>query len=819
MDVGYLAVCVSVRDLPTGAVESHMCDSVLQAVTLAISVLHEREDKTAVVVVGENGSAPSVEAMLAERAGGLCISLDQAGLFLTLAAQDIVRDRLLSDARFEDFGIHSIDETGRAERLFAVIHPDLYEPVLPHRNISGNCPRLHKSFVGRHRETDELQDLILQRTLITISGPPGVGKSTTAIHVGRSFDDEYEDGVWWFSVDDRTSLDELLQAIANARGLLSLQGPLSIDRVAEGLRTKRGIIILDGCESMAAEIGAFCSAVLAQNNSLTLLLTSTKPIGIENEYIYRLQPMSLPRPTDSGEDALINGEALSLFFERATQSGIRLALDDKNIELVGSICEHVDGLPAAIELVAASLRTSSLPRLQKELEKTLGSVVKRWHGFEHALELSYRSISVEEHALLHRLSIFRSEWKTDVALRLWEDQFDEETMQRLHLALADTSWLAYDPDRDTYRMLHTVRSFCWEQAGDAKAGLLKRFSGRICELAASIWKDLQRDGALDAEALLSRHYSDVAFALDTALGAPDQKVEADQLMRTIVHLWLRRNLLEDAEQLSEAYLNSGVTGMEAARALVMVGVVHLRRRKLALAASTFERCLILTREAENKAAEAATLTNLGLTEMDRGEYDKARACYQEALSILREGGQANQLCGALCNAADVEVKYACEAGVPAVVRQARLNSAAQLLQEASGLVEESTPVVAQSLYHVCGAVALAAGDATESESNLLRAIAICARHGLRHEAAEATEALAEINLAKGLGPTAAKLLGLSRQIRKESGKTSTDIETERYGRLITKLHQQVDSDRADKLMRYGEKLDLAEILTPTIFNV
>jgi tetratricopeptide (TPR) repeat protein len=267
------------------------------------------------------------------------------------------------------------------------------------------------------------------------------------------------------------------------------------------------------------------------------------------------------------------------------------------------------------------------------------------------------------------------------------------------------------------------------------------------------------------------------------------------------------------------HLNSGVTGIEAARALVMLGVVHLRRRKLSEAADAFERCLVLTREVGDQAAEAATLTNLGLTMMDLGNYERARYYYGDALRTLRGKGQTAQLCGALCNAADVEVKSANERGIDDKTRQSCLEIASRYLDEANQLISQATPMILQSFWHVCGAYAFLCGDIEEAEANMLRAVTVCARHGLRHEATEATELLAEINLAKQLAPTAAKFLGLSAQIRKESGKTSTDPETERFGRLVARLYAQLDRGRANKLMRYGERLDLADILTPTIFNV
>ncbi len=818
---GPLAACVSIRDLGSKTTESLLFGSVTQAVEHAIVALTDRNDKTAVVLVGEDERAAHTTPTLAGRATAFATSLDQPGLFLTLAAQDIVRDRLQNDVRFEDFGVHEGLDDGRAERLFAVLHPDLPEPELPQRKIVGNCPRLHKSFVGRHRQVDELQDLILHRRMITITGFPGVGKTATAIHVARSFDDEYEDGIWWFSVDDRSSIDELLRAIATTRGLLTLRGQVTIDRVAEGLSEKRGIIILDGCELMREAVGQFCEAVLAKNNALTLLLTSTKPIGEEEEFVYRLQPMTLPKAGETGEDALIASEALALFFERATQAGVRLALDEKNVRLAGSICERVDGFPIAIELIAASLRTSSLQKVANQLIQSRTStgaqvLTSSLHTLQNVLEFSYQILDEEERQLLHRLAMFRGEWRIDIAAQIWGDGRPEEEVQKLHQSLVESSWIGYDNDRDTYRMPHTIRSFSLAKASGQAQPMLAQYCMGMAEVATRVRMEMTGATALTAEETLSRHYPDFLYSLEVSIDQSELFRYAPILMESMVHFWFSSNLLDDAERLSKAYLAMGVTGLQEARALIMLIIVRLRRRKLPEAVELSKRCLELGRQDGNRRAEAMALINLGIASKDMGNFTQATDYYSQGIEILRELGAAGQLCQSLCNAADAEIR---SVDVQTTGSDSMLRRAQAYLDEAKELAPSVGPVALQALWHCYALLSLAHMDYEEAETFIYRAIAICARHGLRHEAGEATEILAEINLAKGLGPTAAKLLGLSRQIRKESGKTRTEPEMERFGRLVSSLHEQVDPDRAEKLMRYGEKLDLAEILVPTVFNV
>jgi len=849
-NLGLIAAAVSIRELGNGAVQSLLFRTVRGAIEAVIAALAENKDRVGVVVVGEDRSPIETELVLTARAAALTGAVTQAGLFVSLAAQDIVRDRLLDDVRFEDYGIMDVEGAGRTERLFAVFHPDLPEPIMPHKRVAGNCRPPNKSFVGRRRERDELQDLVFNRSIVTVIGFPGVGKSMTAIHVARSVSEEHEDGVWWFSVDDRASLDELLGAIGSAQGLLNLKGQVTVDRLAESLAGKKCVIILDGCEGMAEGIGRLCSAILRQSRGITILVTSTRPLGIEEEYVYRLEPMSLPRPTDAVEEVLLTSDAVNLFYERATQAGGRIPVDEQHVELAIQVCQRVDALPIAIELVAATLRTSSLAKVAEELmsddDPTSGrtGISSRLQALERALDLSYGALSLRSRDLLHRLAMFRGEWKAELAEQLWADSFAEGEISELHRILLDSSWIAYDDVRNTYRMLNTVRSYCERRAGSSeRIGLppeqtygfavarvaetkssyggaeldpiLIRFCKKMCALAETVSRGLQEADAPDAEVLLKRHYSDFIFALEASIAARDMDGNASALMKSLVFIWLATNLFHDADRLSSAYLQLGPTGVGEARALVMLGVVRLRWQKLDKAAEFLKRGLAISRELGIRMGEASALANLGLAMVTAGHYSEARRYYAEALPIMGECGLSTQLCQTLCNMAQVEVRE----WVERMGGDGQLERAQQFIDEASGLLKSSGPIAAQAFWGGLGNLAFAKGDYDDAEANFCRAIGVCDAHGLRHEAGESLEDLADLNLMRGQGQTAAKLLGLASVVRRERGKSESDWETFRVGGLMKRMHLQLDFDRAGKLMSYGARLELSEVLNPTVYNL
>jgi predicted ATPase len=796
-------------------------ETVLDAVEEAISRLTDRDDLTAIVVLGEDIGADELSRNLATHAAALAKAVDQAGLFITLAAQDVVRDRLMGDVRFEGFGIFSAEDSDRSERLFAVIHPDIYEPLLPQKHIAGNCPKLQRSFVGRHTEVDELQDLILFRSLVTVIGPPGVGKTTTAMHVARSFSDEYEDGVWWFSAEDKTSLDDLLDVMGRAKGLLRIKGTFTSERVAEELRGKNCVIILDGCEVLLNDIGRFCSDVLAQASSVTFLVTSTKPLGVPGEHVYRLNPMSLPRHGEVGDDALIASGALALFFERATQAGERLPLDDDTIEEVSHICELLDGLPVAIEIAASSLRTTSLAKLKETLDRDLADVFRRSHGLEKALSVSFNVLQEGSRILLPHLAMFRGEWKVSAVAELWPDRFEREALLRLHQTLADASWIAYEKSTDTYRMLHTLRSFVASEPSTDFDALLRDYCARLATFAQDTIQEQRRRSFEDASVLL-RHYPDFMHGFETAM---ERRLDepAHTFMSVLVTLWVQRNLNQDAVIYSRAYLDLGVEGMQAARAYNALGTAYMRQRRLLEARENYLSCLAIARQVKNVLAQAIVLSNLCIISCDLSDFDAARGYSREALDLVRPINAPERLCATLCNDVDLEFKaiehYRQIGKPPSPDFEANaLEIARSRLREMEPLLPQATPWLIQA-YHTCmGSLCLYEEDLSAAETSFNRAIAICVKHGIRHEATEALEGLAEISLERKAAPTAAKFIGLAKRIRSEYKYEQTDLEVMRYGILLKKLHSLVDLPRAEKLLQYGARLDIAEILSTTIFD-
>lgn len=785
-----------------GERKSRQFGSAMDAVVYAFDLL--RDGPRVVTAVVSVLDLPEGEAIRGVKHGEtLLASLLTPGLFLTLTTQDLVRSSLEEDVIYDDFGVHAGAE--RSDRIFGLIHADLPQPERPAMKQAGNCPRPQRSFIGREDETSRLQDLLLERNLITILGPPGVGKSALALRVARCMLDECTDGVWWFSVEDCASMDALLARIGAETSLVGLTQVHDLARVSERLATKDAIIVLDGCEHLAPKVAQFCEAVLSQTSTLTLVTTSTRRLDLPGECVLVVSPMSTSSMEgDPTEHALLESDALNLFYERAGESGGLLSLDSKTIRTALEICRLADGLPIVIELLAASLRQIGLEGMRKALEQGRSQDLEgRLTLFDPAYEL----LSETEATMLQRLALFESAWTLPVAIELFED-VDAETVRQTHELLFDRSWFTFDIERGSYRMLKPLRRYVGKKVNEEDR---RRFIARLAQLVPE-WRQKMLGPDGDAyEERLDRHYGDFVAALRWELGNPGGCPIIEALFGYLCGHWIRQNVLDEAVELSEA-VGRRATGITAARVDLMIGIVALRHRQYDAAESRFQHAYERCHAEHYAVGEGGALCNLATTYSEAGRNIEALDLHEQALDVLRKAGEPNRLGNALINACD-------NALVVAEIHPERLvqclGVARDYLMEFSHL-NLNNPLLWQAELHNLARLAELEGDDRRAEASYRKAIAVCDAHGLRHEAFDAVHALSAICLRRGDAEMAAKLAGLANQIQQERGHLPSDLDLQHTGATLSRLRTALGAQRCENLVRYGARLQLAELGRPLL---
>lgn len=293
--------------------------------------------------------------------------------------------------------------------------PEMAEPVPAGPS---NLPLARSVFVGRESEVAHLKKALERRGLVTLVGPPGVGKSRLATEAARQLLDENPDGVWFaelFVVDDESGVPE---AVANAVG--GGGGALrSTAQIVDRMRAQRALVVLDGCEHLVEPTAVLVDAMLRAGPDLAVLVTSREPLRAEGETVMRLSPMPTPQRDDLPPLDLIEFDSVRLFVELSCMSESALAAQG-TAAVVARICRRLDGLPLAIELAAARTRSLSPVQLADRLDDALRLLTSgsrsgpAYHrSLKAAVDWSYDWLSEPERALFRRLSVFPGQFRLE----------------------------------------------------------------------------------------------------------------------------------------------------------------------------------------------------------------------------------------------------------------------------------------------------------------------------------------------------------------------------------------------------------------------
>jgi predicted ATPase/class 3 adenylate cyclase len=450
-------------------------------------------------------------------------------ILLSETAAVLVRDRLPPGAALTDLGLHRLKDLGRPERIFQLDGPGLQtgfpllrslgNPALPN-----NLPTQLATFIGRERELADVRALAETARLVTLTGAGGSGKTRLSLQVAAELLDGSGDGVWLVELAPIADEDEVAPAIAAALAIAGQPGRPILEILTDALVPQDVLIVLDNCEHVIGGCAKVAEAILRRCPRVHVIATSREPLGIGGEVIYRVPSLSLPGP-DSGDEAGSVGressDAVALLVQRAREQGVALPHDEATGRLLASVCRQLDGMPLAIELAAARLRSMSLTDLRDRLDQrfrllTGGSrtAMERQRTLHAMVDWSYSSLNTAEQLLLRRLSVFPETF--DLAAAEAVCGFgDIELIDVADLlgSLADKSLVVTEPAGSAvrYRLLETIRQFAAERLAETGQDEAAALAGAHCD-----------------------YFLRVAEAAEPRLTGPDQgtwftRLDADQL--------------------------------------------------------------------------------------------------------------------------------------------------------------------------------------------------------------------------------------------------------------------------------------------------
>ncbi len=437
------------------------------------------------VHTGEAELTPSgVVGLDVHRAARIAAVAHGGQVLLSETSAALVRDWLPAGVTLENLGLHRLKDLSRAEQIFQLRAAGLEAVFPPLRSLGNpallnNLPVQLTPFIGRARELAAVRALVESARLVTLTGAGGAGKTRLSLQVAAELVDGSGDGVWLVELAAVTGEDAVPAAICDALQIARQPGRPAMETLLDAFVCQDLLIVLDNCEHVIGACAKAADAMLRRCPKVHLLATSREPLGIAGEVIYRVPPLSLP----SGEfdaELLQPSDGVALFAGRARAQGIDLTVDEQTGPLVVSICRRLDGMPLAIELAAARLRSMSLAELRDRLDQrfrllTGGSrtALPRQQTLQATVEWSYELLTGNEQLLLRRLSVF-------------PDSFDlaavEACCARGAIGVADVAELVGSlVDKSIllaeqagaglrYRLLETIRQFAADRLLEAGTG-------------------------------------------------------------------------------------------------------------------------------------------------------------------------------------------------------------------------------------------------------------------------------------------------------------------------------------------------------------
>ena len=347
-------------------------------------------------------------------------------------------------------------------------------PRAPERSPH-NLPLELSSFVGRKQEIAEVEVMLSEHRLLTLTGPGGSGKTRLALAVASDVARDFGDGVWLVDLAPLSDPGLVPQALASVLGVREAPGRELTQTLSDHLLPRTMVLVLDNCEHLIGACASLAEILLRHCPNLRVLATSREALGVLGEAIFAVPPLSMPDPRHLPTvESLSHYEAARLFVDRAEAVKPSFALTESNAMAVAQVCYRLDGIPLAIELAAARARALSVGQISSRLDESFRlltgggrSALAHQRTLRTAMDWSHDLLSEEERIAFRRLSVFAGGWTLEAAETVCAGGgIDEGEVMDLLASLVDKSLVLVTEQRDgeaRYRLLETVRQYALEK--------------------------------------------------------------------------------------------------------------------------------------------------------------------------------------------------------------------------------------------------------------------------------------------------------------------------------------------------------------------
>lgn len=508
--------------------------------------------------------------------------------------------------------------------------------------------------IGRQAAVEEVAGWLGIGRLVTLTGAGGVGKTRLAIAVGEALQASFADGVWFVDIAPLREPERVGPTVARTLGVRESSGRTAEEALSKALASRSLLVLLDNCEHLLTACAALTEELLRSCSGLRVLATSRSSLGLVGERIYRTPSLDLPPASgailDKNTDFVLEYSAVALFVERAllVQPGFRLTYE--NVRSAARLCYRLDGIPLALELAAARLRSLSVNELEARLDDRFrlltggtGTSLPRHRTLRALIDWSYNLLNEQERLLLARLSVFAGGWSLEAAEVVCTDETLIDRTQALDLlaGLVDKSLVVAEMNEGVsrYQLLDTIRRYAADRLrenGDSAAlrqrhlqFYLKFAQARLQEEAqSSLWDRWEQE------------HDNLRAALEWCRTVPQEVKTGMLLSVAMTGFWDARGYWQEGRECLESALEQdhGPPSLLRGQALRSAGWLTLLLEDYTSARRCLEECLMVSQALEDQSGIACALSDLGAVLRDQGEFSEARPYFEQSLALSRDIG-------------------------------------------------------------------------------------------------------------------------------------------------------------------------------------
>ena len=565
-----------------------------------------------------------------------------------------------------------------------------------------NLPASATSLIGREQDVAIVCEYLSRDDvrLVTLIGPPGIGKTRLSIEGARQSLHNFPDGVVFVALAPLDDSTLIAFTLAQTLGYVGVKNLSTSEQLRDGIGDKQMLLVLDNCEHLVEGIAALASDLLSVCPHLKILTTSRESLRAPGEWQYSVPTLNVPKENSVMDlETASQFPALILFAERARAVRSDFTLNADNLQPVASICAQLDGLPLAIELIAARIRLMSPQALLAKLSDQfvlsadgMRAVSARQKTLNNAIGWSYNLLSKEEQKLFARLSVFSGGFTLEVAETIFSQTIADKSVSDLIASLLDKSLLQHTVDAEArgetrFSMLVTIQKFAldrlqsmgeesevryWHfdyflnlaEAGEPHMyghGQLEWLGHLQAELdnfrGAFEWNLAQQTNVEKSLRLAialgsfwrirsdfheAQHWLEIVLSLDEAKNYPNAYAKALLIMGNIQMMYVSPEvgepILSQSVMLARRLDDNHILG----EALDYLGLALAFQKKFDQAHTLLEESQMLFHAANDKKGIALTKWHLGWIFEDEGNQTTGFELIKQALTLLEELGDIHR---------------------------------------------------------------------------------------------------------------------------------------------------------------------------------